>query len=156
MRPQCHIRDVQSPNFLIFDTEITVIYTHHSHLSIPQWSDFSSKLNAMSDDMTGFQSHNGLILADKISVFSNDVKDFQSHNGLILADYILINVLYIQIFQSHNGLILAQFKLTQLTRLQTFQSHNGLILAWYYKVTDRKSTRLNSSHTDISRMPSSA
>ena len=25
-----------------------------------------------------------------------------------------------------------------------------------YKTTDRKSTRLNSSHTDISRMPSSA
>ena len=25
-----------------------------------------------------------------------------------------------------------------------------------YSVTDRKSTRLNSSHTDISRMPSSA
>mgnify|MGYP003345260162 CR=1 FL=1 len=27
---------------------------------------------------------------------------------------------------------------------------------WPYKFIDRKSTRLNSSHTDISRMPSSA
>ena len=27
---------------------------------------------------------------------------------------------------------------------------------WYKRTKDRKSTRLNSSHTDISRMPSSA
>ena len=30
------------------------------------------------------------------------------------------------------------------------------VLAEYYRAIDRKSTRLNSSHTDISRMPSSA
>ena len=45
--------------------------------------------------------------------------------------------------------------------------YSGLLLDYFYKkshikrrikeiVTDRKSTRLNSSHTDISRMPSSA
>ena len=33
---------------------------------------------------------------------------------------------------------------------------NGDNFLEYYPIPDRKSTRLNSSHTDISRMPSSA
>ena len=32
----------------------------------------------------------------------------------------------------------------------------GIAKNWFFKILDRKSTRLNSSHTDISRMPSSA
>ena len=32
----------------------------------------------------------------------------------------------------------------------------GMVLGTYYYKSDRKSTRLNSSHTDSSRMPSSA
>ena len=39
------------------------------------------------------------------------------------------------------------------------QAVTGILLMFYYVPTadqDRKSTRLNSSHTDISRMPSSA
>ena len=39
-------------------------------------------------------------------------------------------------------------ELTQSNLIQT--------LNWYSQNKDRKSTRLNSSHTDISRMPSSA
>ena len=33
---------------------------------------------------------------------------------------------------------------------------NGKLIAYAVFIVDRKSTRLNSSHTDISRMPSSA
>ena len=33
---------------------------------------------------------------------------------------------------------------------------NEILVAIYIRPQDRKSTRLNSSHTDISRMPSSA
>ena len=37
-----------------------------------------------------------------------------------------------------------------------FQDYFLLLFGWGGKTGDRKSTRLNSSHTDISRMPSSA
>ena len=36
------------------------------------------------------------------------------------------------------------------------QENTGKSSLWVGNVRDRKSTRLNSSHTDISRMPSSA
>ena len=44
--------------------------------------------------------------------------------------------------------------LTGANRLRKFEGRNDAHLGQY--VLDRKSTRLNSSHTDISRMPSSA
>ena len=40
--------------------------------------------------------------------------------------------------------------------IQTLESHLKKHQAVRISVLDRKSTRLNSSHTDISRMPSSA
>ena len=43
-------------------------------------------------------------------------------------------------------------------RCDTVKDANGGLYPpfWYSAIVDRKSTRLNSSHTDISRMPSSA
>ena len=51
-------------------------------------------------------------------------------------------------------------KLTKKELNQVFWRSFGLEWSWNYErqmnMSDRKSTRLNSSHTDISRMPSSA
>ena len=42
------------------------------------------------------------------------------------------------------------------THPSVLMNHGGVDINWNYTPVDRKSTRLNSSHTDISRMPSSA
>ena len=47
---------------------------------------------------------------------------------------------------------MSEQKLFSLEDLKRFSAVEGKVL----KDVDRKSTRLNSSHTDISRMPSSA
>ena len=45
---------------------------------------------------------------------------------------------------------------TILKRLEVYNRETAPLKEFYQKQGDRKSTRLNSSHTDISRMPSSA
>ena len=44
-------------------------------------------------------------------------------------------------------------EITLVGRIRSLRGHGG---ATFVDIEDRKSTRLNSSHTDISRMPSSA
>ena len=43
-----------------------------------------------------------------------------------------------------------------VAKLSVDARHGTPVLVYTIAITDRKSTRLNSSHTDISRMPSSA
>ena len=51
--------------------------------------------------------------------------------------------------------VYSEFPITGVKDIRTLQNRWQEV-GMLYLVTDRKSTRLNSSHTDISRMPSSA
>ena len=52
------------------------------------------------------------------------------------------------------GAVMAQIEMVTDVPLSAANKKAGIVIKKY--TTDRKSTRLNSSHTDISRMPSSA
>ena len=55
-----------------------------------------------------------------------------------------------------DGKVVDDFRLKQILPTITFLREEGARVVLMGHIGDRKSTRLNSSHTDISRMPSSA
>ena len=79
--------------------------------------------------------------------------DFSKLDGLIPA--------VVQDYQSGEVLMVGfmnpeAWEITKRTGYVTFFSRTRNMLWTKGETSDRKSTRLNSSHTDISRMPSSA
>jgi hypothetical protein len=82
---------------------------------------------------------------------------FRSISAVLSVGVIYILIVYVAGFFGYRGplVILSWMATALLVGLMSFPQKSGVILAVPLMV-DRKSTRLNSSHRYISRMPSSA
>ena len=104
----------------------------------------------LNEPTLGLQVYNNAYVGGQVETSTLKVNNNAGVSGVLYVNNSTLSIVTGTGQSNINGLLLAQGSGTGLSVA------NNALIGGTFTAKDRKSTRLNSSHTDISRMPSSA